>query len=571
MFKAFVYILTFFLLISCSQNENIVKKDKKESKNFVQRKENEKALVLIVKSNGFIIDDNFKKVIKLAFEEAATSKNYVIIDDKIKDEAYQRILKAHAYKQNDPRFLVELGKQVSASKMVYIEITKFAENNYKLSNRWIDLKSGEIQNTKTIGINYELNNTTKEIFYKKLKKLAEFLLTEKIENRIVITINSTELKDKSLEKIIRLAFEEVASENNYSIVDDEIKDKVFNRILKAHSYKQNDPEFLVELKKQLAAKYMIIIDITKENEFDYIFTNKLIDLKTALNMKTLNKRYSFKNDENYLRLFDTVEDLAREFLCESCVKQKKVYVKIEGNKDEYIYDKFNEIITRRGYLISNNENSVDLFFTLKIVDNGDYKFLTLKKRDKNKNMINSSLKKCKEINDYCLKLLFDKKFIPKKILNKWGVEFLEVPKGEFFMGYKGENSLEIERKNYRKVKISNGFFISSTEVTQKFYKKITGVNPSSNKCENCPVDSVSFNDMMDFIKKLNSMDDKYRYRLPSEAEWEYMARAGKDTPFFWGETEASLDQYAWYGGNSDLHSHEVALKKPNDWGIYDVV
>src|SRR4029450_4066176 len=90
-------------------------------------------------------------------------------------------------------------------------------------------------------------------------------------------------------------------------------------------------------------------------------------------------------------------------------------------------------------------------------------------------------------------------------------------------------------------------------------------NPSSNKGNNLPVETVSKLEAQEFIAKLNARNDGYRYRLPTEAEWEYAARAGSDSSY-----SGPLDQVAWYAANSDDETHPVGQKKPNAWGLYDV-
>ena len=90
-----------------------------------------------------------------------------------------------------------------------------------------------------------------------------------------------------------------------------------------------------------------------------------------------------------------------------------------------------------------------------------------------------------------------------------------------------------------------------------------GENPSDFKnCgDNCPVESISWNDTQEFISRLNSKDGTAKYRLPTEAEWEYAARGAK---------LGSINTISWYGFNSNDQPHPVAQKKPNDWGLYDM-
>ena len=163
--------------------------------------------------------------------------------------------------------------------------------------------------------------------------------------------------------------------------------------------------------------------------------------------------------------------------------------------------------------------------------------------------------------------------------NEMGMKFVLVPAGTFMMGSplneKGRNSDEMQHR----VTITRSFYLQTTEVTQGQWQAIMVNNPShfSGCGENCPVEKVSWHDIQRFIKRLNEREGKGRYRLPTEAEWEYAARAGSTTPFPNGEItvtgcgfDANMDQIGWYCGNSDYKSHQVAKKQPNKWGLYDM-
>jgi hypothetical protein len=99
-----------------------------------------------------------------------------------------------------------------------------------------------------------------------------------------------------------------------------------------------------------------------------------------------------------------------------------------------------------------------------------------------------------------------------------------------------------------------------------------GNNPSYfGSCgDNCPVENVSWNDIQEFIQKLNQMEGTDRYRLPTEAQWEYAARAGTTTRFYTGNSDEDLSRAGWYGGNSGSKTHPVGQKTPNAWGLYDM-
>jgi len=101
---------------------------------------------------------------------------------------------------------------------------------------------------------------------------------------------------------------------------------------------------------------------------------------------------------------------------------------------------------------------------------------------------------------------------------------------------------------------------------------VMGRNPSYfRRCgDHCPVERVSWNDVQGFIGKLNQREGGSRYRLPTEAEWEYAARAGRGSRFSFGDDDAELGRYAWYRGNSGSKTHRVGRKRPNAWGLYDI-
>jgi formylglycine-generating enzyme required for sulfatase activity len=146
------------------------------------------------------------------------------------------------------------------------------------------------------------------------------------------------------------------------------------------------------------------------------------------------------------------------------------------------------------------------------------------------------------------------------------MEFVHVPPGEFMMGCFPESDLCFApERPARRVQITKAFEIGKYEVTQAQWQAVIGSNPSYFKGDNLPVERVGWNDVQQFLEKLNERNDGYNYRLPAEAEWEFAARAGGS-----GVPER-LGDVAWYDLNSGRETHPVGQKQPNAWGLYDML
>jgi len=152
------------------------------------------------------------------------------------------------------------------------------------------------------------------------------------------------------------------------------------------------------------------------------------------------------------------------------------------------------------------------------------------------------------------------------------MEMVYIKPGTFVMG--GESTTDgrfqcVEVPKHE-VTLTKGFYLGKYEVTQAQYEAIMGSNPSrSTKGPDCPVDTVAEGDARTFCDKLAEKTGQDA-RLPTEAEWEYASRAGKDTKWFFGNDPSKLGDYAWYKANSGGKSHPVGQKKPNPWGLYDI-
>ena len=149
-----------------------------------------------------------------------------------------------------------------------------------------------------------------------------------------------------------------------------------------------------------------------------------------------------------------------------------------------------------------------------------------------------------------------------------GMEFVQIPAGEFMMGSTSDEAFDYFEQPVTRVRISRGFWLGKYEVTQGQWQAVMGSNPSFfDECgPDCPVGNVSWEDAQEFIRRLNAAVGEQRYRLPTEAEWEYAARAGTS-----GDRYGNLDAIAWYGDNSGDRPHPVGRKAPNAWGLYDML
>lgn len=197
---------------------------------------------------------------------------------------------------------------------------------------------------------------------------------------------------------------------------------------------------------------------------------------------------------------------------------------------------------------------------------------------------------------------------PKTITNSIGMKLVLIPKGSFTMGSSVSEDGSDDDERQHKVTISKDYYLGAFEVTQAQYQKIMGLNPSYHQGEkvaiqipakkhpvtkrtieearlvprdssNYPVDSVTWDDAVYFCERLSNLAEEKKagrfYRLPTEAEWEYACRAGSKTVYSFGDSQASLEDYAWYSRNSKRPNgtgctHPIGEKKPNAHGLYDM-
>jgi formylglycine-generating enzyme required for sulfatase activity len=174
---------------------------------------------------------------------------------------------------------------------------------------------------------------------------------------------------------------------------------------------------------------------------------------------------------------------------------------------------------------------------------------------------------------------------PEVKKNDLGMEFVLIPRGEFEMGSSNAEINQIlaeckraggsckkesfaDERPKRKISINSPFWLGRYEVTQEQWEKVMGTNPSAFKeCgPNCPVENASWNDAKRFVTAMNSRNDGFVYALPSEAQWEYAARAGSQ-----GLRYGAVDEVSWFLGNSGGSTRPIGGKMPNSFGLYDML
>ena len=150
------------------------------------------------------------------------------------------------------------------------------------------------------------------------------------------------------------------------------------------------------------------------------------------------------------------------------------------------------------------------------------------------------------------------------------IEMVKVEAGTFMMGATSEMKHPYDwEKPVHQVTLTNDYYMGKYEVTQALWQAVMGNNPSHFKGENLPVENVNWNECQEFISKLNSMTGR-KFRLPTEAEWEYAARGGKKSRGYQYSGSRKISYVAWYKDNSADKTHPVGTKQANELGIYDM-
>jgi formylglycine-generating enzyme required for sulfatase activity len=205
----------------------------------------------------------------------------------------------------------------------------------------------------------------------------------------------------------------------------------------------------------------------------------------------------------------------------------------------------------------------------------------------------------------CLGLTGDASFSQENVdlTNSLAMKFVRIKPGTFKMGSPPGEAGSYDNERQHEVEISRPFYIGIYEVTQSQFSKVMGVNPSKYQgdvaakitpekrhpvtnriiqekvveqvsTDKFPVENVNWEDAVEFCRLLSELPEeikeKRRYRLPTEAEWEYACRAGTKTMYHCGNSDKSLSNFAWFAANSEAHPHETGTRKPNAWGLYDM-
>lgn len=151
-----------------------------------------------------------------------------------------------------------------------------------------------------------------------------------------------------------------------------------------------------------------------------------------------------------------------------------------------------------------------------------------------------------------------------------GMAMALLPGGRFVMGRSADNQPGgADELPARAVEVAP-FYIGKYEVTQAQWVAVMDFNPSRYKDPRRPVDQVTWLQAQEFIQKLNKLEKTTKYRLPTEAEWEYAARAGTTSAYFFGDNARDLSRYAWFGAENDVGTAPVGKKQPNPWGLHDI-
>jgi len=166
-----------------------------------------------------------------------------------------------------------------------------------------------------------------------------------------------------------------------------------------------------------------------------------------------------------------------------------------------------------------------------------------------------------------------------KIVNTIGMTLALIPAGTATLGSPVDEQGRQTDEMQQRAAVGRSFYLQTTEVTQEQWRRVMGANPSHfRSCgDNCPVDQVSWDEVREFIRRLNAREGTKNYRLPTETEWEYAARSGTATAYSWGPapdcSRANFGNSLWGSeclGVNPGKTRPVGSFRPNAWGLYDM-
>jgi formylglycine-generating enzyme required for sulfatase activity len=170
------------------------------------------------------------------------------------------------------------------------------------------------------------------------------------------------------------------------------------------------------------------------------------------------------------------------------------------------------------------------------------------------------------------------------IVRDVAIDLVWIEPGTFWMGSPAEEPRRGNNEQRHRVTLTRGFWLGRYPVTQEQFVAVTQEKARRPMCPKCPVEFVTWYDAIAFTEGLTSLVQQYaksppgfRFRLPTEAEWEYACRAGTESAFNDGsdctkseDLDTALDGLGWYRKNADFQTHPVGAKLPNAWGLYDM-
>jgi formylglycine-generating enzyme required for sulfatase activity len=402
----------------------------------------------------------------------------------------------------------------------------------------------------------ELNLT-----FQQAQRIEKELMIQGRKNLNSVTLDSLEhAKESSLNRrefrIIEEALDTIYNKNNPLEVLEDIElllKKYPNSKKISETYyiilKEKDPsetlKNLESIKEKSSIEHRILIDILAEmNRF-----NDAYDELEDMNNKFPNESGMLRSIEAYI-LYLEWKKFAKHKLIEDA---SKMLMGSKANNGYESYVKHLISLAKGSIKLENISSSLELFYRAKLYDT------------QKQTTSEFSVLKPLQIQNF------------KHAVNSIGMEFILLPPGEFLMGaLEYDTKADHTEKPIHTCKINTHFYIAKFPTTQENWEKIMEKNPSKfiDSGKNAPVESITWDEVQIFIKKLNEKEgliSEKGYRLPTEAEWEYACRAGGNSIFYFGDDSGTALEFAWCEKNSESKTHPVGQKKPNSWGLYDMV